>query len=90
MRASTGLLAILVVALVAVASVPSPVKTDGWQEAHDPSGQSLWQVVISGLGSEPSRWRDVSEPHPSILPDPIGLLQGWLLWPLDTLAFSFW
>ncbi len=90
MRTSTGLLAVLIAALVAAASTPSPVRTDGWQEIRDPSRPNLWRAVIDQSGSEPSPWRDPSAPHAQFLLDPIGLLRAWLLWPLDTLALSFW
>ena len=90
MRTSTGLLAILIAALLAVASIRSPVRPSGWQEAQDSSTPSLWQVVIERSGLEPSRWRDNDAPHGQLLPDPVGVLQAWLFWPMETQELSFW
>jgi hypothetical protein len=90
MRTSTGLLAILVAALLAVASIPSPTRPSGWQEAQDASMPSLWQTTIERSGLEPSRWRQSEGALGRGLPGPFGVLQAWLLWPMEELEASFW
>ena len=90
MRTSIGLLAILIAALVAVASIPSPVRPSGWQEAQVSSSPSLWKVFVDRSGLEPSRWQDSAGAYGQILPDPIGLLQAWIFGPMETLGASFW
>ncbi len=90
MRTSTGLLAILVAALLAVASVKSPVRASGWQEAQVASRPSLWQAFVDESALEPSRWQAGSSAQPRVFPDPMSLLQAWLFWPMETLGVSFW
>ena len=90
MRTSTGLLAILLAALLAVASVQSPVRASGWQEAQVASRQGVWQVFADRTALEPSRWQAGSGAQLPVFPDPISLLQAWLFWPMETLGVSFW
>ncbi len=90
MRTSTGLLAILVVALLAVASVQSPVRASGWQEAQVAPRPSVWQAFVDGSTLETSQWQAGSSAQPQVFPDPIGLLQAWLFSPMETLGVSFW
>jgi hypothetical protein len=89
MRTSTGLIAILVAALLAVASIRSPVRPGGWQEAQDSSGSSPWQALFERSGLEPSRWQVGTETRAPIFLDPIGLLRAWIFWPMETLRISF-
>ena len=90
MRTSTGLLAILIAALLAVASIPSPTRPSGWQEANDASMPSLWQTTIEHSGLEPSRWRQSDGDLAQGVPNPFGLLQAWVFWPIEMLESSFW
>jgi hypothetical protein len=90
MRTSTGLLAILVAALLAAATIPSPVRTSGWQEMKDQSMPGLREALIEWLGLEASPWRLETGREGSAAPDVLGLLYGWLLWPMGQLEMSFW
>lgn len=90
MRTSTGLLAILIAALLAVASIPSPTRPSGWQEANDASMPSLWQTTIERSGLEPGRWRQSGAALGRGLPSPLGVLQAWAFWPIEMLESSFW
>lgn len=90
MRKSTGLLVILIAALLAVASIPSPERRGGWREAKVSSRPSLWEAIVDTPDLEPSRWQDGEGPRSQLLPDPITLLQAWLFWPMETLGVSFW
>ena len=90
MRTSTGLLAILVAALLAAATIPSPVRTSGWQEMKDQSMPGLREALIELLGLETSPWRRERGGNQSRAPDVIGLLYGWLMRPMGQLDMSFW
>ena len=90
MRTSTGLLAILIAALLAVASIPSPTRPSGRQEANDASMSSLWQTTIERSGLEPSRWRQSNGDLGRGLSSPLGVLQAWAFWPIEMLESSFW
>ena len=90
MRTSTGLLAILVAALLAAGSISSPTRFGGWQEAQDSSRPGLWRVAVEQSGLEPSHWRDTGAQRRQTLPDPVGMLQAWLFWPMERLGMEVW
>ena len=90
MRTSTGLLAILVAALLAAASIQSPVRASRWQEAHVATSPGVWQVFVDRTALEPSRWQAGSSEAPRGFPDSMCLLQAWIFWPMETLGVSFW
>ena len=90
MRTSTGLLAILVAALLAAATIPSPVRTSGWQEMKDPSIPGLREAVIEWLELQASPWQRNARRNDAAAPDVSGLLHRWLFWPMEQLEMSFW
>ena len=90
MRTSTGLLAILVAALLAAATIPSPMRTSGWQEIKDPSIHEPREAVIEWLGLKTSPWQRNESRNDQAVPDVIGLLYRWLFWRMEQLEMSFW
>ncbi len=90
MRTSTGLLIILIAALVAAASIPSPVRTSGWQQLKDPSTPGLWHLFLEGMGltSGSQQWNGSDDLR--TLPNPIRMIQRWLTWPAGMLTRPLW
>ncbi|MEE9230667.1 MAG: hypothetical protein V3U86_08175, partial [Acidobacteriota bacterium] len=87
---STGLLAILVAALLAAATIPSPMRTSGWQEMKDPSIPRLREAAIEWLGLQTNPWQRNGTRDDAAAPDVIGLIYRWLFRPMEQLEMSFW
>lgn len=82
MKTSTGLMIILIAALLASASIPSPLRFSVGQEIGTPSRATSGYVRGRDLNR---RWQATGE---SIfqLPQPGWLLQSWWSWQVEMFA----
>ena len=85
MRTSTGLLCILIAALLASLSIPSPTRFSGWQALKNPV-ITVHNQVARHRQTEHSKWL-LSDSDKVKMPDYLRVIQAWLFWPLDVLHY---
>ena len=85
MRTSTGLLCILIAALLAALSIPSPTRFSGWRALQNPAITVHNQIALH-LQTENSKWLP-SDTDIVKIPGYLRVIQAWLFWPLDMLRY---